>query len=465
MFLNKLRALLSSCSLTDEKLMIAFSGGSDSTALVFALNRLKDELKIKLFPCHVNHGLRENEADNDEKFCAHFCDSLNLPFSVVRLNMTDNGTSSYEAKARHLRYEALEKEALKLNIPAIATAHNMNDQAETFLIRLLRGSGSKGLASIHREVKGKVRIIRPFLDFTKEEINKFIKQNDLPYCRDLSNNDRRFTRSRIRHDTLPDLKGKYNPRLIEQLAQTADIVREDHIYLEEKARQYFNELSSISKSKVIIDVRKFGNLHICLKRRVARLASERIKGNLLKITASHIDNIIALSDGKERAKEISLPDGLTVRKEYNELVFSKEEKEKTARWNYSLSLPGQVKVEEYGSVFKASFFDSNDMTIDGIKKMSHMENRIFVDADRAGKILQIRNRRKGDTIRLLGCKGRKKLKDIFIDNKISSAKRQRTPVILRNNEIIWVCGCALSDLFRITDRTTRILEIKRENIC
>ncbi len=465
MFLKKLKNILSGLSLQNSKALVAFSGGADSTALTFALHKLKDDLGLALVCCHVNHGLRGNGADADEDFCGDFCKTLGIEFCCVKLEMTDTGASSYEAEARKRRYEALRSSAGRMGCRNIVTAHTMNDQAETFLMRLMRGSGMRGLSSIHERVDGDIGIIRPLLGFRREDILSFINENSLRFREDPSNSDMRFLRSRVRKEALPALSEVFGISPVERLSNTVNILADEDRYLEREAAKCLNGVSDVRDDRLEVDLEEFRRLDICIRRRIIRLGVERVKGDLQELGAEHVSAVLDISEESSGSASLNLPGGTTVLREYGRLIFSLSSPRGGGSYCYEFTVPGFVAVEECGSGFEFRVYARDNISLEEVKSLSDNRTRILVDADKAGTRITVRNSREGDRFTPLGCGGTKKVRKLFIDRKLTRHERDKAPVILAGSEILWVCGSGPGDRFRIDSGTSRILDIERKPLC
>ena len=236
-----------------ERVLVGLSGGADSVALVHTLVALRTQLSIELIVAHLHHGLRP-EADDDQAFCRELADALDLPCVTGRIDVASRAKAakrSIEDEARRSRYAFLCEQAAMNDCDRVACGHTMNDQAETFMMRLARGSGMRGLSSVYPVVeKEHVDIIRPLIDVRRQEIVAYLEASGHAYRDDASNLDRRFTRNRLRHDVLPYVAESLNPRLVETLARSAEILRDEEDFMDTQARQTFAETRTIEPAGI-----------------------------------------------------------------------------------------------------------------------------------------------------------------------------------------------------------------------
>ena len=410
--LNKLAAFLEENRMLQpgDALVCAVSGGADSVAMLFAMYLLKDKLGIRLSAAHFNHHLRGAESDRDARFVEDFCGGLGIPLHMGEGTVVP-GEKGLEAAAREARY------AFLMGLPGkIATAHTADDNAETVLMHLVRGTGLKGLGGIS-PVSG--RLLRPMLTVTRREVEDFLREYHLKHVEDSSNESDAFLRNRIRHTVMPFLRGE-NPRIGENLSRLALGLRLDESYLEAQA------------SKPLPGVSKLRQLHPAVRRRYLRLFLE--DSGVREPEQSHVELAEALVFSKSPSARGSFPGGKTIAREYDRLVLLEE---RNALPERRLFCPGRTELPEVGLIAVCTPAES-------------LENgpRVFTILPRGQMVL--RGRQSGDALRLSG--GRKLLKKRMIDEKIPAPQRGRIPVLCDEEGILGVWGFG-ADL----DRTAREL--------
>ncbi|MGV8145178.1 MAG: tRNA lysidine(34) synthetase TilS [Alkaliphilus sp.] len=438
-----------------DKVVVAVSGGPDSVCLLHMLTTLKSRYELQLYVTHLNHNFRGLEAQKDAQYVSDLCERLSVMCFVKSENISayakKNNLSDEEA-GRIKRYEFFNEVKIKVGANKIAVGHNLNDQAETVLMRLLRGAGLQGLSSINYK---RDDVIRPLLDVRREDIEKYCEANNLTPRTDITNLEPIYHRNKIRLELIPYLKENYNPNLIESLVRTAKILKADSDYLDSQAYDMFKLISEVdSDMKVIIPIQSIDVLHVAMKTRVFRLAAKRLVGRREVFSYTNIQNILELVSNRNTGKELQLPMEITAKISYDKLIFTTL-KEVDHDYIYELRIERPVKVNEVGTTFVAKQINKKEMKEIGIAK-----NKKVFDFDKVKNILIIRNRNEGDIFRPLGMKGTKKLKDYFIDNKIERTERSKIALICDGGKIMWIVGQRMSDYYKITKNTTKFLLIE-----
>ncbi len=433
-----------------DGVVVAVSGGPDSVCLLHILYTLRKTLDAALFVAHFDHGLRPDEDEDETAFVESMADSLGLPFVTRKGNLRPG--KSLEERARKERYAFLEEARQGFSAGKIALGHQRNDQAETVLMRVLRGSGLAGLSGI-RPIRDAI-FIRPLLELRRSEIEVYIGERKLPFKSDPTNLESRFLRNRIRLDLLPKLR-EYQPRVVDILSMTADRLRADHEYLEGIAGAWVKkEATSPSDDQVAIGVNTFRKLENAIRNRVIRHCVGGAGENPDGLTYRQISAIDRLALAKRPQAEIHLPGGLRVRRTYDHMVFSRFSPEEPSDYLCDLQGPGRFFIQGVGSSVLVERLSDENLII--------REDTPWTACFDAGKItfpLTLRNFRPGDRFVPLGMTGHKKLKNFFVDLKIPSRVRARTPILACGNRIIWVCGLRMDDRFKVSEKTREILKV------
>lgn len=393
----------------DSHVLVALSGGPDSMCLLHLLKTYREKVPFDLRAAHLHHGLRET-ADRDQAFVESLCEEWDVPLIVERANVKayarENKLGTEEA-GRILRYDFFRRHKAPGGL--IALAHHLDDQVETMLLRLIRGTGLRGMEGM-KVLEGD--LFRPLLSLAKEEILAALEENHIPYVVDETNLEPTYSRNRVRLNMIPEAEA-INPGFRRAMETFRTMAEEDEGYLSREAEKIYGSLARESSLGVSIDVEIF-DLPDALRRRVFRRAAERIKGHVKNIGYEHILSIDELKEA-QTGKGLDLP-GLRVARSYGKIIFS----------------PPPAGTEQVDAV---SLIDGEAEFMGHRFYLGEGEDFIYVkDPSR----VSIRTRRPGDVIRLKI--GRKKLKDVFIDAKINRVLRDSWPVVVEGDEVIWVVG-------------------------
>ena len=350
--LIKVAGAIRRCLSEGGRLVVAVSGGADSVCMLHALAQLKDEFNLQLHVAHLNHSLRGAEADADVLYVADFAHKLNLPCTVEKRDISSYGsTSSVEEKARHARYTFLAEVSASVGANAVAVAHTADDQVETILMHLVRGTGLAGLrgmkeASIWKSSPDEsgVTIIRPLLGLTQKEIEVYCTANGLAPRIDSSNKSSDYMRNRFRHELIPLLKG-YNANFKDALLRLAFLVADEIALLDEQVSVVWDMVVVEQDKLISIDRSAFGKLPMAVKRHLMRRVLEQLAETLVDIESIHIESILEVM-GKSAGKKLSLPYGLVLVNGYESCSIGKEDLSNNAgevfEGEYSLNVPGDT---------------------------------------------------------------------------------------------------------------------------
>jgi tRNA(Ile)-lysidine synthase len=438
-----------------ETVIVAVSGGPDSVCLLHILYRLREELHMKLVVAHLDHGLRPQEDEAETELVRALSASLNLPFEAEKSVMDLRGANSLEEAAREVRYGFLERVRSLHEGQKIAVAHTLNDQAETFLMRLLRGSGPTGLSGIP-PVRGGV-IIRPLIQVAREEVEAYLTMHGLSYAIDSSNVRTGHLRNRIRLELVPLLL-EYQPKLVEHLGETAVQMREEDEILDNLAGEWMEREAEIhAGGGISIAVAPFLALPAALRNVVTRRILRTVRGDLRRIGRVHIRSVEDLARSERAQGSLDLPNGLKLTRTYDRLIYSLRTEQVTPDFSYSVEGPGTLFLREIR------------MNLTLVEKERTGEPTApaspwtaLLDGDKVRFPLLIRSVRPGDRFVPLGMKGHKKLKDFFVDLKVPLARRRATPLLCVDDIPIWVGGFRIDDRFKVSPSTKRILMARFE---
>ena len=432
-FRQKVLGFIKKNHMTDrgDGVLAAVSGGADSVCLLLLLHEIAAELGIKIFAFHMNHGIRGAEADRDERFVAELCERLNVPLTVVHEKVeeyaAEHGLSGEEA-GRILRYQHLEETAKQYKCTKIAVAHHEDDDAETVLLNLFRGSGLAGLSGI-RPVRE--NIIRPLLCVSRKEIEEYLKEQELSWCEDSTNRENDYTRNKIRNELLPWVTENINNRAAEHILAVSEFAAQADAYFEMEAEKI---LQASGNTK--IDTKIFDAQPEILKTYIVRRMILNAAGKAKDITERHIRSVMDLS-GPGGGHTVDLPYGLKAVRGYENLEI--------IHVQIAEQVPGLPKIRL--------------RTIPRKKELEIPKNQYtkWFDYDKINVGLSIRFRKNGDYLTLSGG-GKKKLRRFMIDEKIPENERDRIPILADGDHVLWVVGYRISDYYKITDETEHILE-------
>ena len=451
-----------------DHVLVAVSGGADSVALLYGLLELREAFFLTISVAHINHNLRGDEAKKDADFVKGLCEDLEIPFFSYSADVRSEAKSrglSLEESARQVRYSFLCEAARACGAQKIALGHNQNDNAETLLLRLCRGTGLRGLGGIPPlgEREG-FTVIRPLIETNRDFIETFLKAKGISYRTDASNFDRVFSRNRIRHDIIPILE-KISPKAVAQLAKSAELLREDEKLLDELTSGLLEEClyqeecfpqknclsqKSVSQKECLYQKNSFSqkerrvrlNISALLKtpeamqKRIIRDALLRV-GGLRDISQTHITQIINLTAGPT-GKETHLPGGLRVRREYDFLLFfSRYETDITAPKGFCLDITPDTPI--FIPALNRHILASGKIPCITSSVNSQEICTKYFNYDRIKGTLQLRTRRFGDRIVISGV-GSKKLQDEFCDRKIPRDLRDTIPLLAIDGDILWIIG-------------------------
>ncbi|MFA6431347.1 MAG: tRNA lysidine(34) synthetase TilS [Candidatus Margulisiibacteriota bacterium] len=436
-----------------DSILVAFSGGPDSLALLYLLNSIKEEYKLSLHIAHLNHMLRKQDAELDARFVETIASKLSIPFTIKAVDVNEVAKKKkmgMEAAAREVRYDFFEEVSVRIKANKIAVGHNADDNVETFLMRLLRGAGIKGLCGIPPK---RNMIIRPLIRIWRREIEDYIGGLKIIPRRDHTNYESIYMRNSVRLKLIPQLK-IYNLNIKEIILQTILLLTEDKLYLEKEAADALKKImNSQNENEICLSLAKLKELDSPIQGHLLRLAIEKLKGDMDRLSYVHVREIIEKIDAGKKW-ELHLPGGVYVSGDKNELKISTEWPEENVDkpFNYSLSVPGETAIIEAGCRIRSSFADKVD---------ERDESKIaFLDYDSLGKEVVARSRKTGDRFFPLGMKGSKKIQDFFVDEKVPADKREMIPLIESAGKIVWVAGMRLDERAKVTEKTKKIVKIE-----
>jgi tRNA(Ile)-lysidine synthase len=444
-----------------DHVIVAVSGGPDSVALLCVLVLLTDEYGLRLTTAHLNHGLRGGESDAEETFVRSLCAKIGIACvcqkTDIRL-LQIGKRRSLEEIGREERYRFLCETAKLCGAGKIAVGHHRDDQAETVLLHLLRGSGTEGLRGILPVREG--RIIRPLLDVGRDDILEFLRREGAVYMTDSSNRDIMFLRNRIRKELIPILTAHYNPRLVEGLCRTAGIIRREDDYLKGVVRQIIESWGIHPDcGEAALPLAHFRLLHESIQARVIKCLLEGASPLGNGIGYRHVEAVLLLTrrvGGGDAA--LDLPFGIRVTCDKvllrirREKAVRQRKRRIPLRYEYQVEIPSTMYLKEIESTMRLEWIEKP-----GSAQMKDQPDIAFMDYECLSLPLTVRNMRPGDRVKLLGTGGTKKLKEYFIERHIPYSLRNRIPLLVDMHSIVWIGGERISESVRVTQKTKRVL--------
>ncbi|MEF9991518.1 MAG: tRNA lysidine(34) synthetase TilS [Peptostreptococcaceae bacterium] len=457
MIVDRVRSTIDKYNLLQkgDKIVLGLSGGPDSVCLLHVLKQLESEYDISIYAAHLNHQIRGIEAQKDVMYISRLCDSLGVKLFVKSINVPayckENGLSIEEG-ARKLRYEMFYEIKQKTKSNKIAIGHNLNDQAETILMRMMRGTGLQGLRGI--EYKRDDTIIRPILDIERSSIEKYCDEHELNPRIDSTNLENIYTRNKIRLELIPYMQENFNNNVVESICRMGNNLKLDSEYIEQEGINKFNEVAKLTNNEEVeISLDKYVDLHKAIKSRIIRNSIKYILGDTNFVDQKHIEDIIELEEDTKINKKIVLPRGLFVyRNKNNILLTNKEITYEEIEFCYKVPKEGVIKIKELGV-----FVETKVISIDRFNSMKVDKASKGFDLDKFKGGIFVRNRKSGDKIKLAA--GSKKLKSLFIDLKIPRENRSRIPVVVDDNEVVCVGDYKISENYKIDANTKEVLKI------
>jgi tRNA(Ile)-lysidine synthase len=437
-----------------DRVGVAVSGGADSVGLLRILLELGQELGVVLSVVHLNHSLRGAESDGDERFVSELAASHDLQFVSetcnVRAHAADKNLSP-EAAAREVRYDFFERLLHLGHLDKIATAHTLDDQAETVLLKLLRGAGTRGLAGIYPKLAaglGTKSIVRPLLATRRGEVETYLNTLQQRWREDSSNRDLRHTRNRIRREILPELERHVNPGIRDVLADTAEIARaEEEVWSEQISRLLPQVLKNHPDGGIGLGGKRFSNVGIAWQRRLLRAAAESLG---LHLEFRHVEQVLAVSEPGRAA----LPEGWSAVRCKGEIRIE-QNKRVPSEYEYELKVPSQIEIREVGMTVEAT-------PVAGREANSRPGQ--LLDSRLAQGPLLLRNWRPGDRFWPPHSKEPRKMKELLQDRHVTGDEKKRWPVIASGDDLVWVRGFGIGRNFQAKNgRGVLIREVQIED--
>ncbi len=448
------------------KALLAVSGGADSTAILYALHSLKAKgLLNNSFICaHINHQLRGQDAQKDEDFVIEHAQSLKMPVITRRVDVKDYAEKqklSIETAARDLRIEALIDIARENNCRIIATAHHKDDNAETIIQRLTRGTGFRGLCGIWpaKAFADDIVFARPLLAVTRGEIIEYLKQQNLEYCQDKTNYDCKYRRNFIRHLLIPEIQKDCHKSVAELLYDLSVKSRGFYLLISKRVDEIWPVITNYMGSSISLNLELFKTEAILVQMELVRKCLSGIGCGEADLTQSHYSKILELAKSNESGASVELPGNFCVLYEYGKLIFEKNQPDSARQPKEccQLQVPGQTRFG--GSIIEADIINADAESLEQFKRTK--DNFVeWFDLDKLALPLEIRFRREGDRFQPLGQAEEKKVGKFLTDQRVSQQIRRKVLIVADAEKIIWVWPIRIAELAKLTPQTRQILQLR-----
>jgi len=448
-----------------ESVVVAVSGGPDSVCLLRVLDELSEELSLRLVVAHLDHVTRNGESQGDALFVQRLADRMRLECHVSTVDVAGRKPTglSFEVAARNFRYEFLESVARRTRAAKVAVGHTANDQAETMLMRLISGTGRRGLAGI-RPVRplGDCIVVRPLINVKRAEIMSYLEADKIAFRVDKTNLDASYIRNRIRLELIPALEKDYNPNVVDALSRAARLLQAEEEYLSERARETAARVVlREDASTVQLSRQAYAAASPVLRRRLITDLARRLSDSVPRLTVEAIESADALCVGGRTGSSMVICKDVELVVEYDRLLVKKSlsgSSEHQGAVTVSVPLPGRVAAERLGIELEAEIFRRTQPIEELIARCSPTHQ--FFDAEKVRGDLYVRTALRGDYFHPLGMGGRKKLSDYFTDEKYPRDRRRQTALLLSGEDIMWVIGGAVDERFKLTNDTGTVLEVR-----
>lgn len=432
-----------------DRVLLGVSGGPDSIALLHLLDSRKTHYGIQLFVVHVNHLLRP-EAEAEAQYVRQICQERDIPFRLFTVDvaaLADEKGMSLEQAGHEARFLCFQEAAEQWNITKLALGHHGDDRAESVLLHLVQGCGLDGLTAMPPRDGW---LIRPLAQVRKQELVQYCEKNGLHYFIDSTNLEPGCLRNQIRLEVLPQLS-RYNPQITDALLRLQNTCAADADYLEQCTANLWQQYGSTEYNRTLFPAERFRTQHPAMQRRLLRCMYQELTGAAVNLTFRQVEQMCHIALQRQGSQQISLHGDIIFARRYDQLVMLRKPEHPQAE-SHVWDIRQPIQLYAYASVFTAEMTDTvtqNDM--DNYAKNLFC---VAVDADKLENVLQIRNRRPGDSLAMTH--GHKKLKKFFIEKKIPADEREHVPLVLSGNEIVWIPGYYIADCVRITGETKQI---------
>lgn len=442
----------------DDRLIVGVSAGVDSMVLLHLLNAYREAFNLSLIVAHVNHGLRPEESEKEAELALKESTRLGLPFEYGQFNVKEfqklGGLSPQDA-ARRIRFHFFNDLLQKHHAQKIVLGHNADDQVETVLLRLMRGSGLQGLKGMLPVREGKV--IRPLLEVWREEIESFAIEKKIPFLLDSTNLKQDYLRNRIRLALIPLIRREYQPNFKEILLKTSMILRGENDYLEREAQEAYQKIVQEEKGSLSFKFSEYQSLHQAIQWRVIRKILECMDARGMVVEEGEWSEVHKIYETLHKPSPsflLELSHGGWVEKRYDIISLGKEGMKPFPPFEIELNFSGRTFIEEIGKEVVIE-----EMNRDKFGNYNGPPHTALMDYESLQFPLKMRNFRPGDRFHPLGAKGTQKLKEFFIDHKVPRFERTKVPLLISREMIAWIVGYRIDERVKVTEKTKKVLRV------
>jgi len=463
-FVKKVDKILDRLISSNDKILVGVSGGADSICLLYALHEFSKIKNYSLAVAHINHMARGEDSKSDAEFVAQISKKLKLPFFLKEIDVYKESVElkrSFQDAARVIRLQFFENILREIGGAKIALGHSADDQVETILLNIIRGTGLKGLIGMPQT---RDNIIRPFLQIYRKEIESYLEERKISFRNDFSNSDTKYLRNKVRKELIPCLE-VYNPSIKKNLNEMSQILEDDNYLLAQMTREIFNQNLCFKENKegqIVWEIKNFISYPVGLQRRLIRETFFKISGEIQGITAFHVEQTLNLFYSPKTGKTLNLPKNVTVDCSYSSISFKQIFKSikntclEEEMFSTPILIPGVTELVDADIQVQTQIIKKNT----DFSSLNSKIEAIF-DIEKTGSKLKFRFFREGDRFCPLGMSGSKKLKSFFIDKKVPQNIRRRIPILTNDkDDIIWVYGQRIAHFCRVTDKTKKMLYVQ-----
>ena len=441
-----------------DRVILGLSGGADSVCLFLMLKELSAEWNLTLVPVHINHNLRGEDALSDQHFCETLCREHKVPLTVVSVPVAELAAEhgwTLEEAGRNARYEAFARILKEQGCSKIAVAHHKNDQAETVLFQLLRGSRLKGLSGMEAR---NGNIIRPLLCLERNEIEAYLQEKKQNFCIDRTNFEEEYTRNRIRHKLIP-LTKELCPRAVEHITETAEYLSRVESFLEALTKTLYGACVELREECLVLKTEPLQEAERLLAERVVYRVLCEAGGGKKDITAGYVSDCMELLT-KQTGRYLNLPGGLLVKKSYGELLFLRKEPSVTSFYEEISTFPHDIVLSEKGKMLTLTLMEFESSGEKNEEKMRQIPKTTYTkwfDYDKIRGVVSWKTPEPEDVIVLYADGRSKSVLDVLKEAKVPKEERKSTGVLAAGNRVLWIPGIRGSEAYHVTKETKRVL--------